>query len=404
MLKSCITIATLLAAPLLVADAFSVESLNGTVTQSDIDSFKAGIRDLQPPTVVERINWAQGFAGEQLKTFGLGYEISKDVEFLNKMLVFCDTLLSIRNDKSPNGCPIWTGTNDPVWVDCTADVLNGTVYTAGGQGDYIGHLGYSARLILETPSLWDQEVPDLDPFKNGRTYLERAQTYVREADYTVDGHILRSQLDLSIQNRQYFNASDPYKPGLAVPWNQQMMYNYGFSNLALAHELLCTDPERVAKYSALVQTSVDWFFSIVKTYNTTKGNTAYLWTYSVAQPRDIEDNNHAHLDNEGFSRLYALGRYGLTLERLVPFANTIVDNVIRGHRDYAGIIDGRDGSGNGAPTKYLRSGNLLTAEYLPSAFDRYVMDISPQNISRIDVFARLLWLKSRIDWSKTAPL
>ncbi|KAJ1957499.1 hypothetical protein GGI12_005011 [Dipsacomyces acuminosporus] len=319
------------------------------------------------------------------------------------MLTYIDQLLALRNDKSPNRCPIWTGTNDPVWVDCN-ETFNGTAGTGGEQGDYFGHLGYSARLVLQSPSLWDQEVPDQDPFSNGRTYLERAETYIREADLSVDEHVLKSQLDLSNQNRQYFNSSNLYKPGLAVPWNQQMMFNYAFSNLALAHELLCSGSERVAKYTGLVQTSVDWFFSIVKTYNTTKGNTAYLWTYSVAQPRDIEDNNHAHLDNEGFSRLYALGKYGLAMEKLVPFAYTITDNIIRGHKDYAGKIDGTDGTKNGAPTKYLRSGNLLTAEYLPSAFDRYVMDINPQNISRIDIFARLLWLKSRIDWSTTSSL
>jgi len=45
-----------------------------------------------------------------------------------------------------------------------------------------------------------------------------------------------------------------------VPWNQQMMFNYGFQNLAVAHSVLADDPPRTARYDALVQASMDWFF------------------------------------------------------------------------------------------------------------------------------------------------
>ncbi|KAJ1959429.1 hypothetical protein GGI12_004343 [Dipsacomyces acuminosporus] len=397
------TIAALLAAPFLVANAFSVSTLNGPVTQNDISSFKAGTKNLQPPSAWDSVEWAQGKAGESIKSFGLVYEISKDADVLNKMLAFTDKLLSLRNDKSSKRCSIWTGANDPAWVNCADDKLGGKVYTAGGQGDYVGHLGYAARLILESPSIWNKDVPDKDPHRFGRTYLQRAKTYVREADYSVDKHILSSLLDLSRQGRQYFAAKSPYKGGQPVPWNQQAMFNYGFSNLALAHELLRDDPARAGRYNGLVQSSISWFFSVAKSYKDKKGNTAYVWAYSVDQPRDVEDNNHAHIYLAGISRLYALGKYGLTLDKLQPFSYTIIDNVIRGRRDYAGKIDGTDGSGNASPTDYLRSGNLLSAEWLPSAFNKYVTDINPKSISRIEVFARLLWLKNRLNKTKFAP-
>ncbi|KAJ1960575.1 hypothetical protein GGI12_003725, partial [Dipsacomyces acuminosporus] len=274
MLKNYIAIAGLFAAQLLVADAFSADTLSGPVTQNDINSFKTGTKNLQPPKSVVHIDWAQGTTGETVKTFGVVYEISKDVDVLNKMLTYTDQMLALRNDKAPKGCKVWSGAKDPVWVDCK-EAVKGVAGTGGEQGDYVGHLGYSARLILQNPAIWDKEVPDKDPFKNGRTYLLRAKTYIREAEYSMDKHVLKSLLDLSQQNRQYFAKNSPYKGGLPVPWNQQMMFNYALSNLALAHDILRDDAARATKYNALVQASIDWFFKEAKSYKTKKGNTAY---------------------------------------------------------------------------------------------------------------------------------
>ncbi|KAI8318292.1 hypothetical protein GQ54DRAFT_300542, partial [Martensiomyces pterosporus] len=327
MLARSLALAATLLAPCLAAGRLPVDSLDGPVSKNDIATFKAFIKGLTPSDASAN-EWAQGHSGENTKALGLVYEISKDVEVLDRMLTFCDKVVSIRNDKSPKGCTIWTGAKDPVWVNCTKK-LDGKVYTGGEQGDPVGHLGNCARLILSTPAIWDKAVPDNDPHNYGRTYLLRAKTYVKEADEAIDGHIIKSLLDTSRQGKQYFSAENPYKGSTPVPWNQQMMFNYGFYNMAIAHEILRDDPQRAAKYHQIVQDSIDWFFAITKPQKDKKGNEAYLWYYAPPATY-MEDSSHSSLDMAGFSRLYASGKYNLTAEQLKPFAYTVIDNIILG--------------------------------------------------------------------------
>ncbi|KAI8322388.1 hypothetical protein GQ54DRAFT_310975 [Martensiomyces pterosporus] len=372
----------------MVADSFT-----GAVTQNEIGSFKRYIQTIQPSNTSSN-EWAQGKSGERTKALGLVYEITRDVEILNRMLVFCDTVLSIRNDLAPGGCPIWTGSVDPVWVTCTANKTDGT---GGEQGDPVGHLGYCARLILAAPSFWHQTVPDNDPFSYGKTYLERAQTYVKQADAAVDGHILKSQLNLTSQNRLYFSSNDPYMGGGPVPWNQQMMFNYGFSNLAIAHQHL-GNWEKARRYHSIVQASVDWFFSVVRSYTDKASNTAYNWGYNPTLPTG-EDSNHGSLDTAGFSRLYATQQYGIRKEQMAPFGNVVADVMPLGPGSYSGRVDGTTGTGHGDSTSYVRSGFLLMMEFRPDAFERIAgADITiGQPTSSIDSFSRFLWVKFRLD-------
>src|SRR5262249_55634250 len=149
----------------------------------------------------------------------------------DQMIHFCDTVLSERNDLAPSPVGqyvIWTGRIDPAWPN---NVTTTPIGTGGEQGDPVGHLGNCARLILKTPSIWSATVPIGDPNGYGPSYPAREKTFVAGADAAIDGHILKSLLALSHQNRQYFSTAGPYQPGNAVPWNQQMMFNYGFQNL-----------------------------------------------------------------------------------------------------------------------------------------------------------------------------
>ncbi|KAJ1937472.1 hypothetical protein FBU59_004737, partial [Linderina macrospora] len=82
----------------------TVESFDGPVTKKEIDSFKASMQALKPSTASAN-EWAQGHSGENTKALGMMYEISNDVTILNKMLTFCDTVLSIRNDMG-KGCKV----------------------------------------------------------------------------------------------------------------------------------------------------------------------------------------------------------------------------------------------------------------------------------------------------------
>ncbi|MDH6130385.1 hypothetical protein [Kitasatospora sp. GP82] len=326
---------------------------------------------------------------------GLVYGISHDRAILDRMIGFCDAVLSERNDLAPSPVGhhvLWTGGIDPAWPN---DVTTQPVGTGGEQGDPVGHLGNCARLILQTPAIWHTPVTIGDPHGYGATYLDRARKFVTEADAAIDRHILARLPDVSQGNRQYFAAGSPYKGGQPAPWNQQMMFDYGFENLAIAHQILGDDPQRVARYDLLVQSSVYWFFSQARKYTDPAGKTAYDWGYAPSLKGE-EDSDHGSLDCAGLYRAYLTGRYGISPAMMAPLANTFVDVMIKGPRHYAGRVDGTDGAGNSAPTTYVRGGWLLLTEFRPDAYQRMMnADFLGGNTTAIDQFSRALMVKSR---------
>ncbi|MFC5472676.1 hypothetical protein [Paraherbaspirillum soli] len=374
-----------------------VDSFSGPVTANEINSFKSYIRNLVPATDNIGNQWAQGASGEQTKAMGLVYEITGDRAILDKMIVFCDSVLSERNDlaAAPVGQhKIWTGRVDPVWPN---DLSVTPIGTGGEQGDPVGHLGNCAKLILSTPSIWHLKVGSGDPKNYGADYFSRAKKYVEQADYSIDHHIFKSLLNLSKNNLYYFSAASPYKSGEPVPWNQQMMFNYALQNLAASHEILGDDPARAAKYNAVISANFSSFFaSGVTPYVSKKGHEVYDWGYALPN-RTGEDNNHGSLDMVGFYRAYASGRYGITKAEMTKFANTYVDVVTRGPHDYAGRMNGGDGTGNSAPTNYVRGGFFFLAEFLPAQYQNMVgADLTVGKATgKIDQFSRFLWAKNQ---------
>jgi regulation of enolase protein 1 (concanavalin A-like superfamily) len=374
----------------------TVSSLSGPVTSTEINSFVSYVTAQAPATNNIGNNWAQGTQGEEVKAMGLVYEITQNTAILDQMIRFCDAVLSERNDLAPaptGQIVIWTGSVDPVWPNTTTTPIG----TGGEQGDPVGHLGNCARLILQSPSIWSNTVAIGDPDGYGTTYLARANTYVQGGDTAISGHILKSELDLSNSNHFYFASGDPYKGGTPVPWNQVMMFTYAFQNLATAHDLLGDNPALAAQYHQLVQDNINWFFSSgVTTYTDSAGNTAYSWGYAMPATTK-EDNDHGSLDVNGFYRAYMTGEYGITPAMMTPFGNTFEDVMTLGAGDYSGVIDGTTGSGNSASTDYIRSGWLLTADFLPGDYATMVgADFTAGGTTtNADRFSKLLWLKNK---------
>ncbi|MFF7636514.1 hypothetical protein ACFZB9_25690 [Kitasatospora sp. NPDC008050] len=395
--------AAVAAAPASAASAHPVmklSSLTGPVTPDEVNSFESYIKTLTPAGDNIGNQWAQGHSGEDTKAMGMVYEISGDQAILDRMIGYCDTVLSERDDlaAAPVGQHVlWTGDIGPAWPN---NVTTDPIGTGGEQGDPVGHLANCARLILQTPAIWDKPVTGGDPHGYGASYLDRAKRFVAEADTSVDQHILSRLLDVSQGNRMYFASDSPYKGGQPVPWNQQMMFDYGFQNLAIAHQLLGDDPQRVTKYDGLVQTSVDWFFSQAHKYTDSAGKPAYKWMYAPSGG-DIEDNDHGSLDTAGLYRAYLSGRYQITPAMMAPFANTFVDVMSTKAGHYAGRVDGTDGAGNSAPTSYVRSGWLLMTEFRPDAYQTLMkVDFPKGTTTADDQFSRALELKSRLAKAK----
>lgn len=387
----------LVGASMLLAQ-INVGSFSGPVTADELTSFRTYMATLTPATSNLGNNWAQGNAGEEVKAIGLVYEVGRDAGTLDQMIRFCDAVLSERNDLAPapiGQYVIWTGDIAPVWPN---EVTSLPINTGGEQGDPVGHLGNCARLILETPSLWATAVPIGDPYGYGKTYFQRAKTFIAGADFAIDNHILKYELDLTNADHQYFAANDPYKPGQQVPWNQQMMFNYGFENLATAHELLGDDPARVTRYHQIVQDSFNWFFTEgVQTLTDPAGNQSYLWGYALPNIQN-EDQNHGALDVAGFTRAYMTGNFGITADEMTKFANRIVDVVTVSPTHYTGYLNGTTGSGNSGSTDYLRAAYIFLAEFRPDAYTsmlagaRMTENSTTTNYAN---FSRFLWVKYR---------
>jgi regulation of enolase protein 1 (concanavalin A-like superfamily) len=400
----------LLCAGVIVPCAFaqiSIDSFDGPVTQHEISTFKSYIQTLQPATwdgstgntTTNMANeYAQGHSGENIKAMGLMYEITGDTAILDRMIYFCDVLLSQRNDilAAPFGQrTVWTGRIDPVWPGNTTNPASAD----GANGDEVGHLANCARLILQTPSIWNNSVSIGDPFGHGTTYLARAKTFVTQADYSFDQFFFPSLLDLSDQNHLKYSTASPYQPGNQLPWNQEMMIIYPLQNLATAHSILADDPTRLAKYDNIAQVNLSRFFNdtaVRKVFTDGAGNTAYDWGYTPFY-QSGEDSNHGSLDIAGFSRAYTSGRYGITAAMMTPFANTFVDIMILGPGNYAGTVEGACGTGHAACTTSIRSGYLLLAEFRPDAYQSMMAAdfTAGGTTTSMDGFSRFEWVKNR---------
>jgi len=375
-----------------------VENLRGPATKGETDSFLSFISSAQPAASNENNAWSYGPSGQMIRAAGLVYQINRDTRVLDRMLFFCDSMLSERNDLAlaPVGQHIiWTGRVDPAWPNVLAkDPLS----TGGEQGDPVGHLGNCAVTVLQAPALWQKTVPDGDPHRFGSTYLARAKYYVKQADDAVDGHILNGLLDLSHNDHQYFSAKSPYKGGTPVPWNQQMMFNYAFQELATAHSLLKDDPARVAQYRKIVTDSMEWFFTEAVQISTDRqGRQVYNWGYAMPDKHG-EDATHASMDIAGFYLAYLDGGYGVDREKMTRFADTFLDVMTLAPGNFAGRVDGTSGAGHGSPTTTIRGGYLFLAEFRPQAyFDMANTQFKEgQQISNPELFSRWLWVKSRL--------
>lgn len=270
------------------------------------------------------------------------------------------------------------------------------IQTGGEQGDPVGHLASCASLILKTDKLHDQKVTIGDPHEYGATYLERARTYLKEADASMSNHILKRLLDVSNGNKIYFAKDSPYMKGKAVPWNQQMMFNYAFMNLCRAHRILNDNPALLGKYKSLIVASMNWFFygGGVKTEESKKGNPVYNWGYTMPKTSG-EDSNHGSLDVAGFYRTYVDGNYGITADQMKPFANMFVDVMTLGKEKYAGTVDDQIKDGHANATTNICSGYLLLAEFRPDAYkDMMSVDLTVGKCTKsADTFSRFLWVK-----------
>ncbi|MGN6370739.1 MAG: hypothetical protein ACTHN5_20995 [Phycisphaerae bacterium] len=328
------------------AAEITLERTDGPVTRAEIASFKAFTKTVPVPTSNHHNGLVYGSGGGLAEALGTVYEITHDREILDQLVTVSDKILAARNNPD-TGRILWTGKRDLVWPN-KAENANDAKYSGTENGDVLGHMLYAAQLILQDKSLWSQSPEGDDPYSFGKTYLDRAKTYVREADRTTDNFIIPYFVQTGT-NRYYFPRSDAFVQASGwtsgdhdrpIPWNQQMMLNNGMMRVAICHELLGDAPNRVKQCDAIVKASCDWFLQSAVPV-TVDGHECRKWTYAVENPmKHIEDAGHGGYDMLIY-RAYASGRYGITADQLLPFANTVQYIMYQGKGMFATRVDGK---------------------------------------------------------------
>lgn len=371
----------------------TLQSLYGAVTPAEISSFESFMTGQSPPAGQTYDNTiADGTAGMEAEALGLMYEVTDDPALLNQMIVFADQFLALRNNTN-TGTIMWDGNRDPVWL--TKPSTNSQAGYAGCENnDIVGHIAFCAKLILESPWLWNATVPDGDPHTNGATYFQRAQTYIGQMDFTQDAYMLKWFINTNnFQIVAPTNAAWVAENENVNAYNRQMMFLNGFQRLSECHQLLGDSPWRVTEYDAIVKATINVFIGALQPY-TTNGVPVYNWTYAPGSGGSEDNTLHSTYDIWGITRAWESGRYGLTNATMIPFANTLqyVMNVSTNHISY--YVNGT--SSPNSPRNFIYPGWMPVANFGPLTYSIMAnMDIAQGSQGSTAIFdALILWVKN----------
>jgi hypothetical protein len=294
-------------------------------------------------------NLAYGNTAKMAVQLRTTFALTGDVYFLDRMIVFADHMLSVRNDRSPAPRTIWTGAVEPCWPN-KAPTDPDAAYCGTENGLVLDYIAAVAGAIFANRMLWNQNVGVPDPYHFGTTYLARARTYLTEVEHTLDTFLVPRYLQPAKEGRLYMPTDAGYaalgpsyvrNQGNAVPWNQQDMITGALSTVADALMSLGEEPARVMKNDQITRAAIDWFVSeLAANQYTAKGVPVYKWGYTPGDVRHIENLAHASADINMLYKAYKHGRFGVTTMTMVPMANTFLDVIAQPGGTYAANVDG----------------------------------------------------------------
>ncbi|HXF09330.1 MAG TPA: hypothetical protein VN625_01005 [Desulfuromonadaceae bacterium] len=311
-----------------------IDSLDGPVTANELKVFGDLALSQPLPTHNNHNNLVYGRSHQAHDLLLAMYELTGDRIYLNRLIEFSDAILACRNDTN-TGSLFWTGKREATWPSGT-EISGGTNYltTHVESGAILEMLAHCARVIIDHKELWNDTVPVEDKLHLGKTYIERARSYIRECNFTIDTFIVPWSVKTMTNGdlRLYFSESPELARldgkagrggGKPIPWNQQFMLVRSLVRLADDLRALDEDKDRIALYDKIAQGTVDWFQSTLHQTNV-NGEIAYEWSYT---PNDatlhyIENSAHGSSDVEGMYVCYQSGHYGITPETMRRFANT----------------------------------------------------------------------------------
>jgi hypothetical protein len=365
----------------------TIETLTGPVTPGEISSFKSAIAGLVPGDSNNGNNYAYGNGGDAMEACADMYDITKDRSILDKLVLYCDKVVSIRNTNRV----MWTGKIDPVWPNSSTTTIWGCE-----QGDVVGHLAYCAQLIAENVSLWDTPVTIGDTNGYGATYKARAQTYLAVVDQTLDLFYTNNFIhsDGYMQTPPDPPWPDPNSAGDAVPWNQQNMICGGLIRGADVHSRFGDASPRIAQYRTTATVSITRFFTQCNNFRyLTNGDVVCKWSYSGgnfapgAPIRYTEDTAHGGYDITAVHRAaHWLPGMPVQYTNALMVANTLMD-VIRTNTQFWSRVDG-----TGSLSSGMKNSWTYLCEWRADAFAATTKTGSQYYADA----ARKLWIKNAL--------
>jgi hypothetical protein len=321
-----------------------LDGLDGDVTTNEYNSYIAAINNFPPPPSnnIDTVMVYERLGGARLHGLQTFFSFTHDRRALDVAIVWSDGFLHARNDPT-NGRIVWTGKRELCWPNKDPNDEKQALYSGAENGDVIEHIVNTAKLILENPSLWSQEAPP-DKYNFGKTYLDRAKTYVNECQRSAETTIVPWYVHTTKQgyrlihpdSKVYFKNCESAGP---VPWNQQQFIVGGLLRLAQCHRLLNDGNTNIAYYEKITGDAADWFFSTAKLVNV-KGKNCYDWGYVlVKDPKEHrEDTGHSYYD------VYVLRAYqanlGPTRVQMQRLINTALFAMNLGSNRFSGYVNG----------------------------------------------------------------
>jgi regulation of enolase protein 1 (concanavalin A-like superfamily) len=357
-----------------------IDSLDGEVTQHEVDTFISNVSATTIPTAewtatITHNQLADGNGGQTLEAINYMYQITGDIpslssehtQLLNLAIAWNDAWLTHRNDLPlGEGRVMWTGNVEPVWPPNCPTCTSSTYYESE-VGDTIGHMAFTAYNILNSPSIWNNTVPDGDPNNFGTTYLARAKTYVSMLEFSMSNSFTPYFIDPNTLLIKRPSTAQGYQSSFHVvnAWNVQMMLLNAYWRLAQCHFILGDNPSLAAEYKTIVQKSTDMFVQNAQPLTAPDGTAVFDWGYCnfgdcTGKLTGEQNGVHAAYDMWGLTRAYGSGYSTVpTAAQMKTYADTVVHEITlsidsSGAATYASFND--------------RCCSTSTYNYLPTGF------------------------------------
>jgi hypothetical protein len=293
-------------------------------------------------------NFAYGGAAKEYGLMNTMYKLTGDVWYLDQVIKYADYMLANRNDPK-TGRIIWTGKRELCWPN-KVDTAPDAAYCGTETGQVAGHIADAAKVIAQNASVWKRKVGIGDSYGYGKTYLDRARTYLREVNRTLDGFTLAYWVDSTKNSRLHIPTHPGYAKlsghyandqGHAVPWNQQDMITSALVGVADTLKILGEDPGRVSRYDRLTNEAIRWFEGELRNGKYTVDDvTVTKWGYSPGDMKHIENLAHASADINMIYGAYKGKRFGVERSTLVAIANTFLHVIAKPDGTFASEVDG----------------------------------------------------------------